>query len=79
MTDWKKTLRPYADLLEQLHQKVKTDAAEMSDADLKALNEAALKPSSTNCGWSTFEAAAIVRERAGHELWMRKHREPAHD
>lgn len=65
---WKKRLLPFGDLIYQMASLV----GELTPRDLLQLENACKKVSTTNIGWGSYEAAAIVGKLARDERYRRK-------
>jgi hypothetical protein len=70
MMTWKDRLRPFAEHIEAIHSAINT----MSDDDLKKLGIACRQPTQTNCGWSTYGAAKVIKGEVDAELARRDHK-----
>ena len=68
MSDWRGRLRPFADHIEAIYELV----VNASDEDLMLFLEDVKHPTETNCGWSTYQAAKMIREEIISEIARRK-------
>lgn len=64
MTSWKDRLRPFAGYIEEMAVLIRV----MDDAELKKLAEACRRPTRTNSGWSTYQAARLISGEVDAEL-----------
>lgn len=70
---WKDRLRPFADHIQEMATLIRV----MEDAELKALAAAITRPTTTNCGWSTYQAAGVIEREVASELYRRKQQKSA--
>lgn len=68
---WKQLLKPFTLQVEVMWAAIQEASAE----ELEALRDACEKPSQTNCGWSTYEAAKAIRAEVNSEIARRKYAE----
>jgi hypothetical protein len=67
-TTWKDRLRPFAQHIEQISALIRV----MEDEELKKLGIACRNPTSTNCGWATYQAAKVIMGEVDAELRRRQ-------
>jgi hypothetical protein len=69
---WKSLLDPWGDTYGQFLISLDAHCENLSDDDLEALAAAAAMPSQSNCGWTTYRVAPIVRDAIRSEWFRRK-------
>lgn len=67
---FKKRLAPFAKHIEDMSVMIRI----MEDEDLKKLGIACRQVTTTNCGWSTYQAGKVIEREVGAELYRRKTR-----
>ena len=69
---WKKALDPFDDLYRDMLTAYAVRMEQMTDEQLNELYRATRSPSQTNCGWTMYRAAPIVRDEVERERYRRK-------
>ena len=59
--DWKRLLKPYTDEYEAMYSRLIKDVQSLSVDAQRVLYDATSMASQTNCGWTMFETARLIR------------------
>lgn len=66
---WRNRLEPFATLYRNFVRQVRDQIEAMPLSDVRKLLESAEQPTETNCGWSTYQAAPIIRHMCKRRLY----------
>ena len=61
---WETQLKPFAERLAGLRNSVRASLLQMDDKNLKSIQDACRKPTSTNCWWAIYRVTDVVLEEA---------------
>lgn len=72
MHGWQKTLRPWAEEYADLTERIAAHCLSLTDAQLQAFDDAAKRPSQTNCWWAMYQVAPLIRNAVAVEQLRRR-------
>lgn len=71
---WKTRLEPFAQQYLALYDMIHEYVSGLTDADLALVERQSHMPTQTNCGWSTYRVAPLIREEIRCERYRRERR-----
>lgn len=69
---WKSDLEEFGEMYARHYREVRERLESYPSAHLRDLVKACDKPGMTNCGWTTYEVAPLVRQEARSILYARE-------